>query len=169
MPVKSLDNLTVFECATFVTGPYATSLLADLGARVIKIESTPDGDPYRVDERFKTRDARQNYKRLEQALAPTFKSRTREQWLTILEANDVPAVPLYNVAEVLDDPQVKHLGLTEKLEHPKAGTLKYVGGPVRFDNLPRQTSAPLPLVGEHSGKVLRELGNRDDDIAAFQS
>jgi crotonobetainyl-CoA:carnitine CoA-transferase CaiB-like acyl-CoA transferase len=47
MPVKILDNLTVVECATFVTGPYATALLADLGARVIKIESPPAGDPYR--------------------------------------------------------------------------------------------------------------------------
>jgi crotonobetainyl-CoA:carnitine CoA-transferase CaiB-like acyl-CoA transferase len=47
MPVKILDNITVIECATFVTGPYATALLADLGARVIKIESAPDGDPYR--------------------------------------------------------------------------------------------------------------------------
>src|SRR4030095_6945841 len=47
MPVKILDNITVIECATFVTGPYAAALLADLGARVIKIESPPKGDPYR--------------------------------------------------------------------------------------------------------------------------
>src|SRR6185503_12841337 len=47
MPVPILQDLTVIECATFVTGPYATALLADLGARVIKIESPPQGDPYR--------------------------------------------------------------------------------------------------------------------------
>src|SRR5512141_416603 len=48
MPVEILENSTVVECATYVTGPYATALLADLGARVIKIESPPDGDPYRT-------------------------------------------------------------------------------------------------------------------------
>ena len=82
-----------------------------------------------ADERFKTRDARrQNYEALEQALAPTFKNKTRDEWLKIFDADDVPAVPLYNVAEVLDDPQVKHLGLTETVEHPKAGKLNLSAG-----------------------------------------
>ena len=48
MPVDILKDITVVECATYVTGPYATALLADLGARVIKVESPPDGDPYRT-------------------------------------------------------------------------------------------------------------------------
>nr|NIO12126.1 CoA transferase [Deltaproteobacteria bacterium] len=47
MRVGVLEDVTVVECSTFVTGPYAARLLADLGARVIKIESTGDGDPYR--------------------------------------------------------------------------------------------------------------------------
>ncbi|MDH3445069.1 MAG: CoA transferase, partial [Deltaproteobacteria bacterium] len=47
MSVGLIKDVTVVECATFVTGPYATALLADLGARVIKIESPPEGDPYR--------------------------------------------------------------------------------------------------------------------------
>ncbi len=44
MPVSVLKDITVVECATYVTGPYATALLADLGARVIKIERPGDGD-----------------------------------------------------------------------------------------------------------------------------
>jgi len=47
MPFNVIKDITVIECSTFVTGPYATALLADLGARVIKIESPPEGDPYR--------------------------------------------------------------------------------------------------------------------------
>jgi crotonobetainyl-CoA:carnitine CoA-transferase CaiB-like acyl-CoA transferase len=119
-----------------------------------------------ADERFETREARRrNYGALEQTLAPTFKNKTRGEWLKVLEANDVPAVPLYNVAEVLDDPQVKHLGLLETLEHPQAGTLKFVGGPVHYDNFSKDKSTPPPVVGEHSGKVLRELGYGDDAIS----
>ena len=123
-----------------------------------------------ADERFKTRDGRrQNYAALEQTLAPTFKSKSRGDWLKILDAHDVPAVPLYDVAEVLDDPQVKHLDLIEEVEHPKAGKMKFVGAPVRFDNLAKQNAAPPPLVGEQSEKILRELGYADSAIEEFSS
>jgi crotonobetainyl-CoA:carnitine CoA-transferase CaiB-like acyl-CoA transferase len=112
-----------------------------------------------ADERFKTRDERrQNYQALEQVLAPTFRTKSRDEWLKVLASNDVPAAALYDIAEVLDDPQVKHLGLAETLEHPKAGKLQFVGGPVHYPNFPRESSSPPPLLGEHSGKVLGELG-----------
>jgi crotonobetainyl-CoA:carnitine CoA-transferase CaiB-like acyl-CoA transferase len=41
-----LRNVTVVELATIIAAPLAASFLADLGARVIKVE-TPGGDPYR--------------------------------------------------------------------------------------------------------------------------
>jgi crotonobetainyl-CoA:carnitine CoA-transferase CaiB-like acyl-CoA transferase len=123
-----------------------------------------------ADARFKTRAARQeNYQALEHSLATTFQTRSRGEWLMRLEAKDVPAVPLYNLGEVLDDPQVKHLELTEKLEHQKAGTWEFVGGPVRYENLSRKQSDPPPLLGEHSGKVLSELGLRDEAIRDLES
>src|SRR5262245_7955229 len=43
----ALHGVTVLEVADYVTGPYAGMLLADLGARVIKIEKRPAGDPFR--------------------------------------------------------------------------------------------------------------------------
>ncbi len=111
------------------------------------------------DERFKTRDGRrQNYEALEAMLAPVFTAKTREEWLKRLEADDVPAVPLYNVAEVLTDPQVKHLDLVEELTHPQAGKLKFVGAPVRYDGLAREKSAPPPLLGEQTAAILKQLG-----------
>jgi crotonobetainyl-CoA:carnitine CoA-transferase CaiB-like acyl-CoA transferase len=111
------------------------------------------------DPRYKTRDARrENYDALEKTLAPTFATRPRAEWLQQLESNDVPVSPIYNMAEVLADPQVRHLDLVEELEHPQAGKLKFVGGPIRYDGLPKEAATPPPLLGEHSADVLMELG-----------
>lgn len=41
-----LEGVTILEIAYFVAGPLATTMMAELGARVIKVEPL-DGDPYR--------------------------------------------------------------------------------------------------------------------------
>ena len=111
------------------------------------------------DERFKTRESRRaHYAELEKELEPTFAVRTRNEWLKRLEENDVPAAPLYNVAEVLADKQVEHLGLVEEIEHPKAGRLKFVGSGVSFTGLSKSKGKPPPLLGEQTAAILRELG-----------
>ena len=42
-----LAGIRVVEVASYVTGPYAAALLADLGASVVKLEEPTQGDPFR--------------------------------------------------------------------------------------------------------------------------
>ncbi len=122
------------------------------------------------DQRFKTRDERRkNYTALEEELAQVFVTRTRSEWLKKLEANDVPAGPLYNVAEVLQDEQVRHLALVEEVEHSRAGKLKFVGSPVHYSGLSRVETGPPPLLGEQTRTVLAELGYDRGQIGALEA
>src|SRR3989338_1347014 len=44
---NALDGIRILEIASYVTGPFASMLLADLGAEVIKVEQPKQGDPFR--------------------------------------------------------------------------------------------------------------------------
>lgn len=43
----ALNGIKVIEAASYVTGPFASQLLADMGAEVVKIEEPKRGDPFR--------------------------------------------------------------------------------------------------------------------------
>ena len=43
----ALSGIKIVETASYVTGPFASQLLADMGAEVIKIEEPKRGDPFR--------------------------------------------------------------------------------------------------------------------------
>ena len=121
------------------------------------------------DERFKTRDNRRNhYAELERELAKTFATRDRSEWLKRLEEHDVPAGPLYNMTEVVADPQVRHLGLVEELEHPEVGKLRFVGPSVNYHGLSKREVKPPPLLGEHTSAILAEMGYVAADIAEME-
>lgn len=47
MPEGALSDLKVLELADFISGPYCTKLMADLGAEVIKVEQPGSGDSSR--------------------------------------------------------------------------------------------------------------------------
>jgi crotonobetainyl-CoA:carnitine CoA-transferase CaiB-like acyl-CoA transferase len=86
-----------------------------------------------------------------------------------LQSHDVPVAPLHDIAQALADPQVAHLQLTEEVKHPVAGTMTFIGPPVRYSNFAEETSRAPPLMGEHSAGVLRELGYSDEAIEELRA
>src|ERR1051325_5390413 len=44
---RIFDGLKVIDCASFIAGPAAATIMSDFGAEVVKIEPPGMGDPYR--------------------------------------------------------------------------------------------------------------------------
>lgn len=76
-------------------------------------------------------------------------------WLSRF-AGRVPAAPVNNIAEALDNPFVAENDRLQTLRHPSAGEYRLVAPPVHSDDAP--PSRPAPALGEHTDAVLTELG-----------
>jgi crotonobetainyl-CoA:carnitine CoA-transferase CaiB-like acyl-CoA transferase len=120
------------------------------------------------DERFKARDLRiRNYRELCQVLNEAVGKRPRADWMTRLEAADVPFAPVQTIPEVIDDPQVKHLHTFYEEQHPTEGRNLGIHRPVLIDGK-RDTVPPAPTLGEHTDAVLTEIGYGDEEIARLR-
>ncbi|MFM1886592.1 MAG: hypothetical protein RL026_1749 [Pseudomonadota bacterium] len=84
-----LKGIKVVEQGTFITGPCAAMMLADLGADVIKLES-PEGDPYRSYKAGMYSPHFQAYNRNKRSLALDLKQAAdREVFDTLIAEADV--------------------------------------------------------------------------------
>jgi formyl-CoA transferase len=118
-----------------------------------------------ADKRFATRQDRiDNYLELRRILGERFATQPRLHWMQQLETNDVPFAPVNNTEEVMNDPQVKHLGTMCEAIHPTEGKTIGIRSPVRFDG-GRADVIAAPTFGEHTESVLASLGYSKDEIA----
>jgi len=97
-----------------------------------------------------------------QALLPIIEQRfgekTRDEWLAILAAHDIPAAPVKTVLEFMDDPAVRHHDMVHEYDHPDVGRLRLMGQPLVFNDTPTRDPGPPPLLGQHTDEVLKEAG-----------
>ena len=77
-------------------------------------------------------------------LEETFRSRTSAEWLAELSAATIPCAPINDVASALSDEHTAARGLVVETEHPRFGTVRQVGSPVRVGaEPPRYRRAPI--------------------------
>jgi crotonobetainyl-CoA:carnitine CoA-transferase CaiB-like acyl-CoA transferase len=111
----------------------------------------------------------ENRAKLWSVLRPIFAAKTSAEWLDILEQNGVPAGPIYKVDEMFDDPQVRHLGIAQSVNHPVRGDVQLVGQPLIMSRTPAALVAASPDAGEHTDEVLSELGLTEAEIADLRA
>ena len=119
------------------------------------------------DERFRMFPDRLRHRDLlTQMLDVELGERTTAQWLARF-AGTVPAAPINDLAQALDNPFVTEHGRLQNLPHPVTGSYRMVASPVRCagEDVPAR---PAPALGAHTEALLRELGYDDVRVKALR-
>ena len=120
------------------------------------------------DQRFRSYEGRvETYADLTKALAAVFETRPSPYWMQRLQEQEVPFAPVYGTDEVMEDPQVRHLGSIYEIAQAGAEPLKAIRRPVRYDGERGPDATPAPRLGQHNHSVLAEADFDAAEIAAL--
>jgi crotonobetainyl-CoA:carnitine CoA-transferase CaiB-like acyl-CoA transferase len=96
------------------------------------------------------------------------KTRDRDEWYEFLVKADVCVGKVYDVEEMVQDPQVTHRRMIVEVEHPRHGKIKQFGVAIKLSETPGSVRHAAPASGEHTEAVLRELGMTAAEISTLR-
>jgi len=91
-------------------------------------------------------------------ITPWLMQHTRAELMELSEHHGFPVGPLRQMHEVVESPQFAHRGFFRSVPHPRHGSIKVPGVPWQFSGEPQASPMAAPLLGEHTGTVMVELG-----------
>lgn len=122
------------------------------------------------DPRFLTNSDRgQNVEALEAELEAIMADQGMNHWLALCDKAGVPAGPINNFAQAMQDEHYLARGMVQEMDHPVIGKMKTIGFPSKFSRTPSQIRSPAPLFGQHTDEVLNTLGISSQQLETLRA
>lgn len=165
--VPPLGNMGYRRLLSTIRGPYATldghlSLVVYTDAHwrafseMVGLPGLIESDP-----RFRDQEARTQYAEdMGRFIAAHLVKYGNAEWITRLEAADIPVSPVNAIGDLFENPHLKAVGFFSEMEHPTEGTLKVARFPVRFSRSPATIRRLAPNLGADTDEVIRESQGR---------
>ena len=103
-----------------------------------------------------------------EAIEGIIKTRDRDDWYDFLVKHDVCVGKVYDVEEMVQDPQINHRQMIVDVEHPTHGRVRQFGIAIKLSDTPGTIRTAAPLSGEHTEAILKDLGLKGDEIAGLR-
>ncbi len=157
------DHPTIFPMGSFKTRDGHVNIAAVMGWN--RFLRAIEGEDIERDPRFVDHKARWVHRvGLHETIEEKLFLRTTNEWVTILNAADLPCGPVYAMNEVFADPQVEHLRLGQSVEHETDGPVTLLRHPVTFSETPTRLKAAAPIPGAQSREILEHCGYEAEEI-----
>lgn len=127
-------------------------------------------DDLAKDHRFKSNSNRVvNRNSLVPQLAKVFLAQSCDHWLDLLHQAGVPCGPVNNIAQALNEPQVKHRNMLFEMVNHNKQKVPQIANPLKFSKLALTYQIPPPILGSSTQTVLsQELNLSADQITDLQ-
>ena len=84
--------------------------------------------------------------------------KTTDEWLTLLDEANIPAMRYNEMGDVLTDPHLAAVDFFQTRTHPDAGDYRAMKHPVEFSATPAEIAIDPPRLGADTETVLASLG-----------
>ncbi len=120
-------------------------------AVIMKLLGNPE---FMDDERFATLSLRaKNMGAIYQEMARLTPNFTTAKLLTLCQDAQIPAQPVRDIGDVMDDPHFAAIGFFKRRTHPSEGDYFEMQSPLRFDDYARPELDHAPKLGEQSDEI----------------
>ena len=100
-------------------------------------------------------------------LGEELQHRTTDEWLELLQRNDIPCIRPHTLETLLEDPHLADVAFFRFEEHPSEGRIRTMREPSSWSETAPPAGRFAPRLGQHTREVLAEAGYTPDEIEAL--
>ena len=98
------------------------------------------------------------------SLQEMFRQQNQAYWIAFFAGQDICLSPVNDLAQVLEDPQIRHRQMIVTAPGETTNTL-LAGIPIKLSDTPGQIFPGSPAQGEHTRQILGEVGYTEAELA----
>jgi crotonobetainyl-CoA:carnitine CoA-transferase CaiB-like acyl-CoA transferase len=125
----------------------------------------------RADPRFKTHtDRAQHMEETEAVVTAWTATQSKDAVVAACKGFRIPAAPVRNALEVMEDAHMHARGMLERIDHPSLGPVVLPNSPLRLHGADRVPTVPSPKLGEHNLEIYGQwLGLGEAGVADLKA